>query len=327
MVAISMSARTAAVADIPAILVDRLVLAEGLRPSDSPTRSLARRFAGALRSRGSLAAARSLTPGRLAEAPTARRRVAGRVDYEATSGILSKDRLWTRSSPIFATACACCASRRGFALVTIGDAGARHRCHDRDVQRGRRRAPQAVAGEGPGTPADRLDVQTRTGFNHWPLSYASYVGMRERLRTVSGVAAHPYAGALPAVVHLDDGSAMPLPAGSSHGRVVRRARRARPRGPVADGRRRPGRRTARRGAVERSRRAFVRQRGRRRRPSRAASGNHVHRRRRHAGGVRLSADRRSMGAGRVVARLALHGVGSGGARRAGVHHRTDASRI
>ena len=33
-----------------------LVLTEGLRPSDSPTRSLARRFAGALRSRGSLAA-------------------------------------------------------------------------------------------------------------------------------------------------------------------------------------------------------------------------------------------------------------------------------
>ena len=32
-----------------------LVLSEGLRPSDSPTRSLARRFAGALRSRGSLA--------------------------------------------------------------------------------------------------------------------------------------------------------------------------------------------------------------------------------------------------------------------------------
>jgi hypothetical protein len=29
---------------------------EGLRPSDSPTRSLTRRFAGALRSRGSLAA-------------------------------------------------------------------------------------------------------------------------------------------------------------------------------------------------------------------------------------------------------------------------------
>ena len=34
-------------------------LSEGRRPSDSPTRSLARRFAGALRSRGSLAAARS----------------------------------------------------------------------------------------------------------------------------------------------------------------------------------------------------------------------------------------------------------------------------
>ncbi len=32
-----------------------LVLPEGLRPSDSPTRSLARRYAGALRSRGSLA--------------------------------------------------------------------------------------------------------------------------------------------------------------------------------------------------------------------------------------------------------------------------------
>src|SRR5262245_39188260 len=32
-----------------------LVLSEGLRPSDSPTRSLARRFAGPLRSRGSLA--------------------------------------------------------------------------------------------------------------------------------------------------------------------------------------------------------------------------------------------------------------------------------
>ena len=48
------------------------------------------------------------------------------------------------------------------------------------------------------------------GFSHWPFSYASYEGMRERLRTVSGVAAHPYAGALPVVVHLDDGSAMPL---------------------------------------------------------------------------------------------------------------------
>jgi putative ABC transport system permease protein len=48
------------------------------------------------------------------------------------------------------------------------------------------------------------------GFSHWPLSYGSYVGMRERLRTVSGVAAHPYSGTLPALLHLDDGSAMPL---------------------------------------------------------------------------------------------------------------------
>jgi putative ABC transport system permease protein len=48
------------------------------------------------------------------------------------------------------------------------------------------------------------------GFSHWPFSYASYVGMRERLRTVSGIAAHPYSGTLPAVLHLDDGSAMPL---------------------------------------------------------------------------------------------------------------------
>jgi len=32
-----------------------LDLSEGLRPSDSPTRALARRFDGALRSRGSLA--------------------------------------------------------------------------------------------------------------------------------------------------------------------------------------------------------------------------------------------------------------------------------
>lgn len=48
------------------------------------------------------------------------------------------------------------------------------------------------------------------GFSHWPLSYASYAGMRERLRTVSGVAAHPYAGTLPTILHLDDGSAVPL---------------------------------------------------------------------------------------------------------------------
>jgi putative ABC transport system permease protein len=48
------------------------------------------------------------------------------------------------------------------------------------------------------------------GFQHWPFSYASYEGIRERLRTVSGVAAHPYSGALPAVLHLDDGSALSL---------------------------------------------------------------------------------------------------------------------
>jgi putative ABC transport system permease protein len=48
------------------------------------------------------------------------------------------------------------------------------------------------------------------GFSHWPFAYASYVGMRERLRTVSGVGAHPYAGAVPAVLRLDDASAMPV---------------------------------------------------------------------------------------------------------------------
>jgi putative ABC transport system permease protein len=48
------------------------------------------------------------------------------------------------------------------------------------------------------------------GFHHWPFSYASYEGMRERLRTVDGVAAHAYAGALPAVLRLDDGTAMPV---------------------------------------------------------------------------------------------------------------------
>jgi len=36
------------------------ISSEGLRPSDSPTRSLARRFAGSLRSRDSLRYARSL---------------------------------------------------------------------------------------------------------------------------------------------------------------------------------------------------------------------------------------------------------------------------
>jgi predicted permease len=48
------------------------------------------------------------------------------------------------------------------------------------------------------------------GFAHWPFSYAAYVGMRERLRTVSGAAAQPYAGTLPGFLHLDDGSAMPI---------------------------------------------------------------------------------------------------------------------
>ena len=48
------------------------------------------------------------------------------------------------------------------------------------------------------------------GFAHWPFLYAGYLGMRERLRTTSGVGAHPYAGVLTAVLHLDDGSAMPV---------------------------------------------------------------------------------------------------------------------
>ena len=48
------------------------------------------------------------------------------------------------------------------------------------------------------------------GFDHWSFSYTSFVGIRERLRTVAGVAAQPYAGTLPAVLHFDDGSAMPL---------------------------------------------------------------------------------------------------------------------
>src|SRR5688500_18550608 len=57
----------------------------GFAPPDPPTRALARRFAGSLRSRGSLAALVSLpggfappasakAPARLAEAPAARRR-------------------------------------------------------------------------------------------------------------------------------------------------------------------------------------------------------------------------------------------------------------
>jgi putative ABC transport system permease protein len=61
--------------------------------------------------------------------------------------------------------------------------------------------------------ADLLVVWTskpEPGFSHWPLSYASYLGIRERVRTVSGLAAQPYAGALPVLVNLDDGSAIPL---------------------------------------------------------------------------------------------------------------------
>jgi putative ABC transport system permease protein len=48
------------------------------------------------------------------------------------------------------------------------------------------------------------------GFSHWPFSYRAYTDLRERLRTVSGVAAQPYSGALPAILRLDDGTAMPL---------------------------------------------------------------------------------------------------------------------
>jgi putative ABC transport system permease protein len=48
------------------------------------------------------------------------------------------------------------------------------------------------------------------GFDHWPFSYAAYEGMRQRLQTTSGVGAHPYAGTLSGVLHLDDGSTMPL---------------------------------------------------------------------------------------------------------------------
>ena len=46
------------------------------------------------------------------------------------------------------------------------------------------------------------------GTEHWPFSYASYEGMRERLRTVSGLAAHPYAGALTATLHADTESVL-----------------------------------------------------------------------------------------------------------------------
>jgi putative ABC transport system permease protein len=38
------------------------------------------------------------------------------------------------------------------------------------------------------------------GFEHWPFSYAAFDGMRERLRTASGIGAHPYASPMPVVV-------------------------------------------------------------------------------------------------------------------------------
>src|SRR5262245_43961303 len=49
-------------------------LSEGLRPSDSPARSLVRRFGGSLRSRGSLRCARSLAAGGLASRRSLARR-------------------------------------------------------------------------------------------------------------------------------------------------------------------------------------------------------------------------------------------------------------
>src|SRR5437660_118078 len=67
-----------------------LVLSEGLRPSDSPARALARRFAGSLRSRGSLAVAREhLSPHaiRAAEAvPTPSVRCVSRPRIPAGAG-------------------------------------------------------------------------------------------------------------------------------------------------------------------------------------------------------------------------------------------------
>src|SRR5262245_42892982 len=57
-------------------------LSEGLRPSDSPTRSLARRCAGALRSRGSLARL-----ARLAGIPRIPR--AGHSDYESSPALVA----------------------------------------------------------------------------------------------------------------------------------------------------------------------------------------------------------------------------------------------
>lgn len=45
--------------------------------------------------------------------------------------------------------------------------------------------------------------QPERAMEHWPFSYASYEGMRERLRTVSGLAAHPYAGAFSVTLQAD----------------------------------------------------------------------------------------------------------------------------
>jgi hypothetical protein len=51
------------ITELGADSLDFVFLSEGLRPSDSPTPSLARRFAGSLRSGGSRRSARSLVPG------------------------------------------------------------------------------------------------------------------------------------------------------------------------------------------------------------------------------------------------------------------------
>jgi putative ABC transport system permease protein len=48
------------------------------------------------------------------------------------------------------------------------------------------------------------------GMANWPFNYRSYEGMRERLHTVTGLAAHPYADTLTGVLHRDDGSAQSL---------------------------------------------------------------------------------------------------------------------
>ena len=59
---------------------------------------------------------------------------------------------------------------------------------------------------------DRLLVvwtsKPQRGFDHWAFSFAGYEHMRDGLRTVSGVEAHPYAGTLAGILRGDDGSAM-----------------------------------------------------------------------------------------------------------------------